>query len=157
MLIPLFSQIYLGISCTSKVSQCSGCFSRYLLGYRCFPNGPSRYLMYIEGISRYISWLLLKVSFKVYLCCWRYPSRYPSRYLRYPSRYPWVRSAQWALRLNDVGVEVWSKFARYINDIHIKFDKMSTKLRHQSSTKLRHHIVQNRLVYLNNKLLLYKK
>ena len=34
-------------------------------------------------------------------------------------------------------VEVWSKFARYINDIHCKFDKMSTKLRHQTSTKLR--------------------
>ena len=63
-------------------------------------------------------------------------------------------------------VEVWSKFARYINEIHSKFDKMSTKLRHQTSTKLRtstlggrslveistklrHHIVQNRLFYLN--------
>ena len=34
-------------------------------------------------------------------------------------------------------VEVWSKFARYINEIHNKFYKMSTKLRHQTSTKLR--------------------
>ena len=53
--------------------------------------------------------------------------------------------------LNDVGVETstklrpnfdtpsvedWSKFARYINELHCKFDKMSTKLRHQTSTKL---------------------
>ena len=35
-------------------------------------------------------------------------------------------------------VEVWSKFARYINETHCKFDKMSTKLRHHTSTKLRH-------------------
>ena len=35
-------------------------------------------------------------------------------------------------------VEVWSKFARYINELHCKFDKqMSTKLRHQTSPKLR--------------------
>ena len=34
-------------------------------------------------------------------------------------------------------VEVWSKVARYINEIHSKFNKMSTKLRHQTSTKLR--------------------
>ena len=44
-------------------------------------------------------------------------------------------------------VEVWSKFARHINEIHCKFDKTSTKMRHQTSTKLRPnfdtHIVQN--------------
>ena len=34
-------------------------------------------------------------------------------------------------------VEVWSKFARYINEIHNKCDEMSTKLRHHTSTKLR--------------------
>ena len=45
-------------------------------------------------------------------------------------------------------VEVWSKFARYINGIHRKFEKMSTKLWHQTSTKLRHHIVQHSLFYL---------
>ena len=50
--------------------------------------------------------------------------------------------------LDTPSVEVWSKFARYINEIHCKFDKMSTKLRHQTSTKLRHHIVQHRLLYI---------
>lgn len=37
----------------------------YILKCRCFPNGISGYPMYIEGISRYMSQLLLKVSFKV--------------------------------------------------------------------------------------------
>ena len=44
-------------------------------------------------------------------------------------------------------VEVWSKFARYINEIHNEFVEMSTTLRYQTSTKLRHHIVQNILLY----------
>ena len=38
-------------------------------------------------------------------------------------------------------VEVWSKFDRYMNKPHCKikvFDQMSTKLRRQTSTKLRH-------------------
>ena len=65
--VPLLPPWYQVISCTWEVSECSECFSRYVLKCRCFPNGISRYPMYIEGISRYISRLLLKVSFKVFL------------------------------------------------------------------------------------------
>ena len=39
-------------------------------------------------------------------------------------------------------VEVWSKVALYINEIHNKCDKVSTKLRHQTSTKLRPNLDQ---------------
>ena len=31
-------------------------------------------------------------------------------------------------------VEVWSKFARYTHGIHCEFERMSTKLRHQTTT-----------------------
>ena len=173
-LIPLFFQIYLGISisCTSNVRvSIFRMFLQASLRVSLFPHWSPKvshvhrryiqvYLIIVaEGILRGLP-LLLKVSFKVSCkvsqvsfevslsahCALR------TAHCALRTAHCALRTAHRALRLNDVGVEVWSKFrpnvdspvskfgrsfVLYINEIHSKFDNMSTKLRHQTSTKLR--------------------
>ena len=70
--VTLFSQRYQYISCTVKVSHCSKCITRYFLGYRCFPNGTSRYLMYIEGIPMSLSLSLSPSLHVIYIYIYIY-------------------------------------------------------------------------------------
>ena len=65
--VTLFPQRYQYIACTVKVPHCS-----IVLGFRCFPNGISRYVMYIEGIPMSLSFSLslsLSLSLYVFYIC----------------------------------------------------------------------------------------